>query len=61
VVAVSFAVRDGRLKAARIGAGRNLLFCAEWLDQFLEQSAESTESAEDQARPVMVPARRRAR
>ena len=34
------AVRDGRLKAARIGAGRNLLFCETWIDQWLQATAE---------------------
>jgi hypothetical protein len=29
------AVQRGDLKAARIGAGRNLLFCETWLDAWL--------------------------
>lgn len=33
------AVKSGKLKAARIGAGRNLLFCEEWCDQWLLASA----------------------
>jgi excisionase family DNA binding protein len=33
------AVRAGRLKAARIGAGRNVLFCAEWLDAYAMSTA----------------------
>jgi hypothetical protein len=28
-------VRAGRLRAARIGAGRNLLFCEAWIDEWL--------------------------
>jgi hypothetical protein len=28
-------VRAGRLRAARIGAGRNLLFCEQWIDEWL--------------------------
>ena len=33
------AVKDGKLKAARIGSGRNLLFCREWIDEWLVASA----------------------
>ena len=33
------AVRAGKLKAARIGAGRNLLFAREWCDEWLMSSA----------------------
>ena len=33
------AVRTGRLKAARLGSGRNLLFAAEWLDDWLRASS----------------------
>lgn len=33
------AVSAGQLKAARIGAGRNLLFCEEWIDDWLRASA----------------------
>jgi len=32
----------GKLKAAHIGAGRNLLFCKEWIDEWLIASAERT-------------------
>ena len=32
------AVKRGDLKAARIGAGRNLLFCETWLDEFATES-----------------------
>jgi hypothetical protein len=35
------AVKAGKLKAARIGAGRNLLFCEQWCDEWLLASAES--------------------
>jgi excisionase family DNA binding protein len=34
------AVRARRLKAARVGSGRNLLFAAEWLDDWLRSSSE---------------------
>ena len=45
------AIRDGRLRAARVGGRREVLTRVEWLDQFIE----------DQAAPVMVvPERRRA-
>ena len=33
------AVRAGSLKAARIGAGRHLLFCEEWVNEWLVSSA----------------------
>jgi hypothetical protein len=38
------AVRSGRLKAARIGAGRNLLFCEEWTTAWLKDSASELRS-----------------
>lgn len=31
-------VKAGRLRAARIGAGRNLRFCKRWLNEWLEES-----------------------
>jgi hypothetical protein len=34
------AVTRGKLKAAHIGAGRNLLFCEQWCDEWLLASAE---------------------
>ena len=34
------AVRAGRLRAARIGAGRNLLFCELWIDEWLTAGAD---------------------
>ena len=34
------AVRTGKLKAARIGAGRNLLFCEAWCQDWLIASAD---------------------
>jgi len=37
------AVKKGDLKAARIGAGRNLLFCEMWLDEFATESAAARE------------------
>ena len=33
------AVRAGKLRAAKIGAGRNLLFCEAFIDQWLQRSA----------------------
>lgn len=33
------AVRAGKLRAARIGVGRNLLFHSEWIDAWLHDSA----------------------
>ena len=36
-------IRAGRLMAARIGAGRNLLTCDEWLDQWLRARAERSD------------------
>ncbi len=32
------AIRNGKLRAARIGAGRNLVTAAEWVDAWLEQA-----------------------
>jgi excisionase family DNA binding protein len=34
------AVRRGELRAARIGAGRNLLFASEWIDAYLRERAQ---------------------
>jgi hypothetical protein len=36
------AVKSGKLKAARYGAGRNLLFCEEWCDGWLLSTAQPT-------------------
>ena len=33
------AVKAGKLRAAKIGAGRNLLFADLWIDQWLEAAA----------------------
>ncbi len=32
------AVKRGDLRAARIGAGRNFLFCEAWLDEYATES-----------------------
>ena len=32
------AIRAGDLKAARIGAGRNMLVCEEWVNEWLQRS-----------------------
>ena len=42
------AVRDGRLKAARIGVGRNLVFAVEWVDEWLTQSVETGSRSDDE-------------
>jgi hypothetical protein len=39
------AVRRGDCQAARIGAGRNLLFSEEWLDQYARARSVKTDSA----------------
>ena len=36
------AVRDGRLRCARVGLGRNVIPCDRWLDEWLASSSEST-------------------
>jgi excisionase family DNA binding protein len=42
-------IAAGRLRAARVGARRQVLTCTAWLDAWVE----------DQAPPVLVPMRRR--
>ena len=37
------AVRAGKLKAAKIGAGRNYVFAESYLDEWLSSSAEAAE------------------
>jgi excisionase family DNA binding protein len=44
------AVKDGKLRAAQVGGRKELLFRAEWLDQYLE----------DLATPILLNVRRRA-
>jgi hypothetical protein len=48
------AIRSGKCKAARIGAGRNLLVCEVFVDEWLSGSVNAAEGAS-----IMV-ARRRA-
>lgn len=36
------ATRSGKCKAARIGAGRNLLFSEQFLDEYAQRSAEKS-------------------
>jgi excisionase family DNA binding protein len=45
------AVRNGQLKAGRIGAGRNLRFTEPWLDEWLSQSARHSTPKEIRAVP----------
>jgi excisionase family DNA binding protein len=40
------AVREGKCRAARIGAGRNLLFSDTWLDEYATRCAEQRDRAE---------------
>jgi excisionase family DNA binding protein len=35
------AIRRGELRAARIGAGRNVVTCTEWCDDYLKRRAEA--------------------
>jgi excisionase family DNA binding protein len=57
--AIYAAIRSGKLRAARYGAGRNYLLCKEWIDDWLVASAEAAHRAESD-RPVEMRARRRA-
>jgi len=34
-----YAIRQNRLQVARIGAGRNMLTCEKWIDEWLQTSA----------------------
>jgi len=48
------AVKAGKLKAARYGAGRNLLFCEEWCTEWLVSSQTmQTASGNHQSPPVV--------
>ena len=61
------AVQRGQLKAARIGAGRNMLFCQQHVDQWLSASAERAVAAtpalatgtDERPRPALINARER--
>ena len=48
--ALYHAVAAGRLKAARIGAGRSLLFHEAWIDEWLQVTASSPRS--DRSAPL---------
>ncbi len=43
------AVASGRLRAARIGTGRSLLFCEPWIDEWLRATATSAPAQEIRA------------
>lgn len=49
------AIRAGKLKAARIGAGRNMLLCEQWVDEWLKESVR----LESQIELVRLPIRQR--
>lgn len=53
------AVKEGKLRAARIGAGRNLLFCEAWCDEWLTASANAPRSTGEET-VVPIDGRRRA-
>ena len=36
------AVREGKLRVARIGAGRNILFAEQWIDEWLQATSADT-------------------
>jgi excisionase family DNA binding protein len=40
------AVASGRLRAARIGTGRSLLFCESWIDEWLRATATAVRAEE---------------
>jgi excisionase family DNA binding protein len=40
------AIRSGRLKAARIGAGRNVLLCEAFVDEWLQTSIRNERATE---------------
>jgi excisionase family DNA binding protein len=44
------AVAAGRLKAARVGAGRNLMFSEEWIDDWLRRSATTADERSPEER-----------
>jgi excisionase family DNA binding protein len=52
------AIRKKRLKAARIGAGRNLLVCEEFVDEWLKSSVRSDEREPADPRQLREAARR---
>ena len=43
-------VRAGQLRAAKIGAGRNLLFCEEFLDEWLRATVEPVDHSQETGR-----------
>jgi len=44
------AVRAGKLRAAKIGAGRNLLFCETFIDEWLGATVEPVDRSKEQGR-----------
>jgi excisionase family DNA binding protein len=53
------AVHRGELRAARIGAGRNLVFCESWLDEWLARSAHPCDARTGSPVPVDITTGRR--
>jgi len=48
------AVERGELKVSRIGAGRNMVFAAEWIDEWLERKGQvsGTPNLPDRVTPL---------
>ncbi len=53
------ATARGECRVARIGAGRNLLWCEEWLDQYAVRLAEHGQPHEVMGRSMAFPEKRR--
>jgi hypothetical protein len=51
------AVRDGKLRAAHVGAGRNLMFSDEWCTEYMRQTDEdyrNREKGQSTERPIAL-------